>query len=1047
MRVFIDFIQKNLGLAGKKKATPIELSALFQTILLCMSVGKSISFVYKYFPLEPALIRVPEKRMQELFTAFDVAPKSQIREMQNQAGEEDRFFLYEMYDGATALHTLEAAFATSQSELFFVTNASNTSFDDLQGTGKGKQLKLLKVFRRMCRAKKSIFGFVFETAAGVATLLVYLMRLRRMHETPVVAMEEVINMLCKQKLEQCVQINNVWNIDRDYFDMKDCIDRFKQDQRKINLTLVATCKLHLTPFTSNPSDVVLDPGKKAPEVQVSGGGKYLIPENGPFGCWVAVHEDMPEFRCLAYRTGKGKLVLMSSMSLYAPSESGKCDLEFFGEPNEDILGDIKGRSILDLKSYPDDESSINGRGITGEGNQNQNIGSDVEHQSDIDDIDEAMGNESIDDEERYNPDDEKADSSESEGNVSDEDPDEPALYAMTTDEKEYRIFLRELKNDFLVLTVTQRTADWFLMRLFRVTGTGADIVKTLANKVRQGIITTDAQMIEYFATNAWFMKRYDQHGNHQSSKSKFARQLANGKLYEDSIVYAGVQLIALKSREKKLRLGEELRAVVFEPPMLGLKEKGYIAMSGDALLKFISKRASFEAKFCDSDSLAERCRNLVKYENGKQPFISLSFDDPRTKKWLHGNEMQCLHQALVLNAEYGYYARADSKGLIYVVELHFPSSIREEYLQGIERFYDPCFKWFYEGTDVPELESYGYEMERDTFVQHVQLARSFEKHIRTSGYPEYPLKCFKPKSSFCVNKNKHAVDTFTKVARDIRIDERTIQSPGQRLSLTYFTGLTSNGNNLRTLHQFYSSRRFAKMTGMEDWSKFKDTNQVLSFSAFCLLLSRSDAMFRIVADAFNRDTKSTEDMEGFGTPGRRIVNGDKQKSTQKEESRKKKKAFKGTKKNKRTVESFWDKPDGLAIRSVGTHCQKSSDGSRDCIVCTVKADNARNCTGTKCSQCEVPLCKRIRDGNKYSCFVLFHSEFKIAKIRSNRSLVEAKYEDLHSTRVKSKRKQTDGSTRERKVRRKLDKRAGRARGRSTRRNSTPGSGSSESDSD
>lgn len=965
--VLCQYVQANLDADGKKSATPQELVALFRCIFYCMAFRCSISFLYDSITSYAMNLKLKLSRMQELFTAFAVSRHCKFLERAIEDGSSTEFFVFETRDGADQFYRLEQVFTRTMGELFFVPNQTILTFDDHQVTTKGIKAKQMNLNRRQCRAKASTFGVVFEVAVAKHLVAPLVMRLRRNGEAAIDAMNEVVKLLVARELAGCLELHNLFDIDRDYFRVEDVLQGHESNNR-INLRIIATCK------SNSGIPFVLSRMARPPD-----GSNQFVPryisEEGPTSFYVATHRKYPEIRVLAYRTGTANVVFLASVNLFEAIEE-KPIIGFFGEPNDALRN--KGQTVLDVPLALDDESPPEIVQITQGLDTSLCSMESFPPESDVDDSElECV-----------------------------EDMDAPG-FGWNSDHNSFCDLIRTLRQKYLILTATQRSADWFLLRKFRITGRGAAVAYRL-DRLNEEKEKTTAEQISYFANSSWFLNRIDNRDrrNGQPSRSKAARAIRNGILFEDSIVASTVFRLESLASSGLLGAGKRLLAVSFNAPLIACRDKRYLAVSPDAIVSFsgedgTKQLASVEVKFCDSDTTRRKCHRLA--QDLDDQFISLDYnDDQRSEYVFDADKYQVIHQATVLDVDYVYYVRGHGGGLYYIVEVFVPQDVRTRHENLIDKTYCKCLKWYYEpsSSSLPELESYGRGIDRDTFLQHVEMSKELERWIRARGKPEVPLKSFKPIESCFHNQFKSGLDTLTEICRSIRIDECAIKDPGQRLTLQFFMAMAVAIRSLKSATDFYLHKRLRRMTSMGDWKRFKDSSHVLTYRRLVMLLADDDTiMTAVISQALLRDHIGDEDL---GSPARRRKRKRNGASLSQAQSVAKMKRLRHvvdkTNAHARTA-AFWDlrTPEGgRRLRTTGAHVPISIGYSANCFICTKynsqwrKGDKAslkyacRGSTTYKCSTCEVKLCTKRKENQKYSCFELFHSPVSIVAAKGDR---------------------------------------------------------------
>lgn len=938
IRPLFDTLSQNLAERGEPNASPEELKRFFQGMFYCMAYNCSIGFLYRNLQDLDVVKQMPKARMEALFAALDTCPNAEII-----TPDGDENFLYEEYDGASSFGKLEREFAESMSRVFFREHTTVLTFDDHQITGKGKSVKERKIHRRNCKKKASIFGMVFEIIVMTNFGAILAMRLRRLSERPRDAFTAMMAMLSKVPHPR-----NPVNIDRDYF----WLDAFIE----LSYSISATCMPYGMPFTTNRenatfsetsfSNIPIPPGNRP-----NNSNKRYVLEQGALAVYKAWHKTQKDAYVVAYRTGRVKTPVVY-MARKCVDDARR--LSFFGEPQTaaaDPVCEYLRRRVRSRGVGP----SNNAGSVSSSSSSNESERSVVIH-GDPENSDE-----------------------------------ETRPLSKNLESNAFRSLLYRMCENYDVLTTSQRSADWFLLRIGRVTGKGASSLKTLADRISRGEQVSQTEGLEFLLKSSWYLPSIG------SSTAKWANRVREGCLYENSIVSAAIARL--------LGSGNAVRAVLTEPPLLGVKGRNWMAVSADGLLLLDETVASVEAKLCTSEATRKKCYEAAQGIPDPHKIVRIAFEDSEemSKYVFQEDKMQVLHQATVLDVDVVYYVRSNKADIYYIAAVEFNANVKEEHRQMMERMYNSFIRPVVDPTEpVPQLSTFPKGVDQYTFEMHVRLNRCLTSYVLQNG-PEPPLNAIKPVESFVVNKQKAGVDKFTQCAKDIMVSERALTNPGQRLIFNMLAALIINTRVLFAVKKFCDQRRHLQSDLMKNWRLFvRNPSQVPSLRNFTIdLASDADVMWNLVCSALCRDRSIPSSIADVSSPERRILARDARACSTNEMARKKRRVAK-TPVRRRTA-SFWDSEDGMQLRASGAHVPISIGYSSNCIICTTyryvnqkkspglrsrDRFKTRESTNFKCNNCEVPLCTKIRPPNRLSCFELFHKRVSVKKLKERRDAVE-----------------------------------------------------------
>lgn len=533
---------------------------------------------------------------------------------------------------------------------------------------------------------------------------------------------------------------------------------------------------------------------------------------------------------------------------------------------------------------------------------------------------------------------------------------------------------RHLFQNCSVLTISQRCADWFVMRQFRVTGTnGGDIllrdatVRSLIGLPAQSPESNDMtlpQLLSSF-TRTWF------------SSLRSTEAMMRGTGNESAV------LAALSSRE--------FVKAIYECGMLSMGEENWISCSPDGVALIDLAKvglsaengpvfASVEIKTSVAMSSLDRAigratKDVVTCTVGDQ-----IFRDNIPKEHIG----QLILQMMVLKVNFVLYVAASEIGIMYLVVAHCPEEILQECKESLIRGAKHAVAWAHEGD--PKVPLFADRDSRISIEEHLPFWRTINGHVKEKG-PFPPLKLFKHGSQSLYSKTKGGVDGSAQARSILRCSTSSLQWEQKLVSQT-LKSIAVNAFIAWRMAQkkelLISKEAFGSLDSYRD-----ALNHVQPLADF--IFDASQELLIYANKLEKSDASAQKDVpEVTGEENARLV------------------ALAHRRRGQRL--RFFNTPDGVKLRlHVHPHNQRQLPGSkRYCAFCGSTA--ARRRSTFKCTVCDQHLCIRASPGQRKSCWSIWHEAVKLKprdESRSPRLAVDEEEEDRSlsvSTPVSHQRK-------------------------------------------
>lgn len=289
-----------------------------------------------------------------------------------------------------------------------------------------------------------------------------------------------------------------------------------------------------------------------------------------------------------------------------------------------------------------------------------------------------------------------------------------------------------------VLTLAQRSADWFCLRKFRLTGTIAASVLLRANSIRYAVgLPPIPHANQRQDPNDLFSKLFSS----WLSTSRSSEAMIRGTMNEAAI-FAAIQK-------------QPYVVVIFECGMFASSSLPYLACSPDAIAIVSTGDemviASVEFKSSISSTSRDRILSMATMELqrctiGDENFIRLIPEE---------HIGQLLQQMVVLAVQYLLYVAASESGIAYVVLVQCTGTLLQECQQVLETACRETVAWLHEET--VQFPSFVKGAVRRIIKTHLPLWKLVTNRV-TGEAPFPPLKLFKHGVQLFYSKTKCGVD-------------------------------------------------------------------------------------------------------------------------------------------------------------------------------------------------------------------------------------------------------------------------------------------------
>lgn len=312
---------------------------------------------------------------------------------------------------------------------------------------------------------------------------------------------------------------------------------------------------------------------------------------------------------------------------------------------------------------------------------------------------------------------------------------------------------RHVAHACLALTKAQRTADWFTLRRFRVTGTIAGLILLSSNHIRSMI-----DLPERSVEAATHSDLFDKMMSSWFSTSRSTEAMMRGTVNEKPVV------AAIKSLPWCMEL--------FEVGMLACREFPWLACSPDALARiqtqdFEEVTATVEIKTSVSDdstlrALAVSAASIVYCHVGDAIFHRHVPID---------HVGQLLHQLVVLDVRHLVYVAATETGISYILIARVSDSIVNSCRLILHSTCDQIVKWIHVTPLVPP--TFLSSASKKTIEKELKFWTALNTKVIQQG-PMEPVKLFRHGTQMMYSKLKGGVDGATQFRAILRSSSTSV---------------------------------------------------------------------------------------------------------------------------------------------------------------------------------------------------------------------------------------------------------------------------------
>lgn len=497
----------------------------------------------------------------------------------------------------------------------------------------------------------------------------------------------------------------------------------------------------------------------------------------------------------------------------------------------------------------------------------------------------------------------------------------------------------------IVLTISQRCADWFTMRQYRVTATMAGkiilrderVLELLGYTTPHSSPETDLSETMKALVDAWF------------SSSRSTEPMMRGSANEGAV-------IAALSKKPFVR-------AIYECGMFARADDEWVACSPDALALVDTNSlglsdsdtpelASVEIKTSIASSSLDRALRVASVDVktcivGDAAFRSLV---PRE------HTGQILHQMVVLSVRLVVYVSAAEVGVLYIVVIKSPQNILDQCLLVLKERAETCVSWAYK--DDPRIPTFADPRSRRVMKDRLSFWLTVNRHVWQNG-PFPPLKIFKHGAQSLYSKTKGGVDGATQFRAVLRSPTSSLAWE-QKIVLQTLKTLVVNAFLAWRMSQRRDLLKSSDVfRGVEQFRSA--LNNVQSYGDFVHdlapeLLRYAEGLGPVSENELEQ--VSLGDPEGVRLsdlakrrPGRRV--------------------------------NFFNTSEGVRLRlNVHPHTQRHLPGTfKYCALCGSGEKRRRSCF--KCGTCHTHLCVRALPNQRKSCWALWHEAKRLEPNRAS----------------------------------------------------------------
>jgi transposase-like protein len=505
---------------------------------------------------------------------------------------------------------------------------------------------------------------------------------------------------------------------------------------------------------------------------------------------------------------------------------------------------------------------------------------------------------------------------------------------------------RHLLEHCLLLTISQRCADWFILRQFRVTGTNASQVILADSIIREklGLRETASRDSESFSNErilrdlvqSWF------------STSRSTDEMKRGTANESAV------LAALKRKRFVKALYEGGMFAKRETPWLACSPDGICLLEIDGF-NFGNEDetyteaviATVEIKTSVTDSSLSKNLGCLSAD----PVVCHVGDDSFRKHVPEIHVGQILQQMLVLGVIHVVYVAASETGIIYIVIAKCDSEILETCKLVLTRDAELPVSWAH--ADVVSVPDFADRRTLKLIRSRIDFWKLVNNHVREKG-PFPPLKLFKHGCQAFYSKTKGGVDGSAQARAIFRSSTSSLKWEQKIVSQTFKT---------LTVNSFISWRITENKRSLENKDTFKGLDHFRG--TLNTLQSLSDFALDAAVELLEYAEKLQKNR--VAQPQTRLSSDETLRLNALAVQRKRKRI------------EFLTGSDGTALRlDVENHEQKQQKEQKYCALCgnhptPERGEYRGRRSSFKCSRCDVHLCIRIYPGLRKSCLSVWHS--------------------------------------------------------------------------
>eukprot|EP00515_Schizochytrium_aggregatum_P005539 CAMPEP_0202046726 /NCGR_PEP_ID=MMETSP0963-20130614/1476_1 /ASSEMBLY_ACC=CAM_ASM_000494 /TAXON_ID=4773 /ORGANISM="Schizochytrium aggregatum, Strain ATCC28209" /LENGTH=1146 /DNA_ID=CAMNT_0048611395 /DNA_START=175 /DNA_END=3614 /DNA_ORIENTATION=+ len=329
------------------------------------------------------------------------------------------------------------------------------------------------------------------------------------------------------------------------------------------------------------------------------------------------------------------------------------------------------------------------------------------------------------------------------------------------------------------LTILQRTADWAVLRQFRITGTGGHNIAKLDP-------TTHSFLFEN--ANERFVENHEQSAARHLFRSwVFSKQQRTSKAMRTGHVNEGPVTRALRLQKWCIQLFEVGLLMATEHPWLAVSPDGIAKVHPPGNLEHDGVWASVEIKTRVANQHLSAAEEKIVRSQSKYIMVSVN-DDFWWALVKTEHRGQVIHQAMVLQLDYVLYCVAKPSGLLYVCLVHVPSDVRRSYFDAIE-------KWKHLATWVespePEVPGAFDEDQRKVLMSLVPIWTVVNERVLERG-PLAPVHRFRSAMQVVYNTLKSGIDGNTQYVAQLTNSSRNRLAFHQLVALRAIKQLVVN---------------------------------------------------------------------------------------------------------------------------------------------------------------------------------------------------------------------------------------------------------------